>query len=138
MTREKAIRYFQFFIGKEDYTDYHQDACKMAIASLRNQSHKGIEAIEGMCCDCVYGERCCDYSENKKCEHYKEDGSCWTPYPPAKLDRSRWEGCKDCKRQWGVLHDRTSRFEIRRKMFCGSCGRPLTEEAWAELERRMQ
>lgn len=55
----------------------------------------------------------------------------------AKLDRSRWEGCPDCKRQWGVLDDRTSRFEIRRKKFCGSCGRPLTEEAWAELERRI-
>ncbi len=54
----------------------------------------------------------------------------------AKLDRSRWAGCRDCGREWGVLDDRTNRFEMRERHFCGSCGRPLTEQAWAELERR--
>lgn len=46
---------------------------------------------------------------------------------PAKLDRSRWEGCEYCKDIPASI----------RKGFCYACGRPLTEEAWAELERRM-
>ena len=51
---------------------------------------------------------------------------------PAKLDRSQWEGCPEC-----------SCIVISRKMvnrgrnYCPYCGRPLTEEAWAELERRI-
>lgn len=43
---------------------------------------------------------------------------------PCILDRSRWEECADC---W--LWERHS--------FCPDCGRPLTEEAWAELERKI-
>lgn len=44
-----------------------------------------------------------------------------------KLDRSRWEGCRYCKDiPTSIL-----------KGFCYACGRPLTEEAWAELERRI-
>lgn len=48
------------------------------------------------------------------------------------LDRSRWEGCNECEN-----------LVISRKMvgigrrYCPYCGRPLTEEAWAELERRI-
>lgn len=63
------------------------EACRMAISALRSQNHNAIGIIEGMCCDCIYGERCCDYSENKECERYKEDGSCWMPYQPAEMDR---------------------------------------------------
>lgn len=43
------------------------------------------------------------------------------------LDRSWWEGCEYCKDiPVSIL-----------KGFCYACGRPLTEEAWAELERRI-
>lgn len=46
---------------------------------------------------------------------------------PTKLDRSRWKGCEYCRDiPKSIL-----------KGFCFSCGRPLTEEAWAELERRI-
>lgn len=45
---------------------------------------------------------------------------------PAKLDRSRWWGCETCKGG-----------RYRRGEYCPGCGRPLTEEAWAELERRI-
>ena len=44
---------------------------------------------------------------------------------PAKLDRSRWEGCEYCKNM-SIL-----------KGVCYSFGRPLTEEAGAELERKI-
>lgn len=60
---------------------------------------------------------------------------------PAKLDRSRWKGCFICKGATyldgdvcvsGTHFARLSQFD-----FCPDCGRPLTEEAWAELERRI-
>ncbi|WP_298069881.1 hypothetical protein [uncultured Mailhella sp.] len=38
-----------------------------------------MEAIEGMCCDCVHGGPCCDFSENQECPFYKENGGCWEP-----------------------------------------------------------
>lgn len=47
-----------------------------------------------------------------------------------KLDRSRWEGCGWCKRFQG-------KFETKEDRYCRFCGRPLTKEAWAELERRV-
>lgn len=48
----------------------------------------------------------------------------------AKLDRSLWKGCKTCKGERS--------FTARHKVpFCPMCGRPTTEEAWAELGRRM-
>lgn len=52
---------------------------------------------------------------------------------PATLDRSRWEGCNWCI--WfcpGVTGDPHWYYR-----FCPICGRPLIEEAWAELERRI-
>ena len=45
---------------------------------------------------------------------------------PAKLDRRGWEECPDCW-LWEGLNN----------FFCPYCGRPLTEAAWAELERRI-
>lgn len=81
---------------------------------------------------------------------------------PVKLDRIRWEGCEHCK---GDLEGYTSCFRdvngrsrhiyipegeanivvpgmYQHKVcvpiqFCPNCGRPLTEDAWAELERRI-
>ena len=69
---------------------------------------------------------------------------------PAKLDRSRWEGCPYCEQkccysckygtflEWG-LHCSACcmRSEYKATNFCPVCGHPLTEEAWAELERRI-
>lgn len=51
---------------------------------------------------------------------------------PAKLDRSRWEGCDYCENQ------KIGEVMItNRRKYCSICGRPITEEAWAELERRI-
>lgn len=77
-----------------------------------------------------------------------------------KLDRSWWEGCKLCQEALFVKRIQylrpataplTQEQEIMDKLaeltgtvycklehrFCPMCGRPLTEEAWAELERRI-
>lgn len=63
---------------------------------------------------------------------------------PAKLDRSRWEGCEFCLSEWqdqGPCVCACSSFNISNKQyatrFCPVCGKPLIEEAWAELERRI-
>lgn len=77
-----------------------------------------------------------------------------------RLDRSRWEECPDCKgevfakrRQYmrPVMEPLTPEQALMDKLteltgivyvkvkneFCPFCGRPLTEEAWAEMERRI-
>lgn len=48
---------------------------------------------------------------------------------PVKLDRSRWEGC-------GYCNDTTDA-EAYEFCYCPYCGKPLTEEAWEQLERRI-
>lgn len=50
---------------------------------------------------------------------------------PRPLDRSRWERCEFCDKYGLVLaaFDGWS--------YCNRCGRPLTEAAWSELERRI-
>ena len=49
---------------------------------------------------------------------------------PMKLDRSRWEECGFCSRI-------NPSYILDGILYCASCGRPLTEKAWAELERRI-
>lgn len=71
---------------------------------------------------------------------------------PVKLDRSRWEGCERCTSglpEKGFPHefwvdaeaiyypDTEFGWEGELVSYCPHCGRPLTEEAWAELERRI-
>lgn len=52
---------------------------------------------------------------------------------PAKLDRSRWEVDACCCKQ--IITSRN--WVVHGKRYCPYCGRLLTEEAWAELERRI-
>ena len=62
---------------------------------------------------------------------------------PAKLDRGRWEGCWWCEKSGGVLLEDYHALRPEKKrgcvpaVYCPNCGRPLTEGAWAELERRI-
>ena len=46
----------------------------------------------------------------------------WT----AHIDRESWELCMWC----------TLNRQFHENRYCQACGRPLTDEAWAELERR--
>jgi len=47
---------------------------------------------------------------------------------PAVLDRGRWEGCEYCADDDCPLLD---------YKYCPMCGKPMTEAAWMELERRI-
>lgn len=67
------------------------------------------------------------------------------------LDRSRWEGCQECTPQscgTCLRYDNRNtgdpcttscikHSKYKPVNFCKNCGRPLTDEAWAELERRI-
>lgn len=91
-----------------------------------------------------YGEVCLGLSDYDKT---------WTAYAyqTAHIDREKWEPCEDCKNKtcdncWhgydttgenGHCANCLEGSEWKAAYgFCPWCGRPLTEEAWAELERR--
>lgn len=52
-------------------------------------------------------------------------------YTPANIDRKAWEPCECC---------RSAKFMNGQYMynFCPSCGRPLTDEAWGNLEKQLE
>lgn len=75
-------------------------------------------------------------------------------YPKFRLDRSKWEPCEHCKpaeyppdkfgaHEFPIVgneiyyHDTDDGWEGQKINFCPWCGCPLTEVAWAELERRL-
>lgn len=73
-------------------------------------------------------------------------------YPPAHIDREAWKPCGACKDGGITIHVPKFRamavcnqhmdheaFDVTfRLKFCPWCGRPLTEEAWADLEKRLR
>ena len=53
-----------------------------------------------------------------------------------KLDRNRWEECVVCNR-CGVGGSNELCCNGIEAQYCPFCGHPLTEKAWAELERKI-
>lgn len=93
-----------------------------------------------------------------KCEHagknrefvYSGERSCKVNGIARKIDREKWETCIECKScdncknrpnvveaVFGECAQCVSMSQFSPTGFCHSCGRPLTDEAWAELERRV-
>lgn len=69
-------------------------------------------------------------------------------YPASRIGREKWEPCDVCSNAKHIvglalaIMDDGSDHRVDTKMnceysFCPNCGRPLTDEAWAELERRV-
>lgn len=63
---------------------------------------------------------------------------------PASIDREAWTGCvcnngkKNCCTCISLeCHACIRESKYRQGRYCSACGRPLTEEAWAELEKRI-
>lgn len=92
-------------------------------------------------------------------EELEQDGLTAYPYHPPRLDRSAWEPCEFCGEWIGgectpkeqdagytlyagyskqVAVDDFWEDEIEDVQYCPKCGRPLTEEAWKELEQRLE
>lgn len=64
------------------------------------------------------------------------------------IDRDSWkpcEMCETCSNCWGAMNEKywlpcnkcTEFSEFDPVSYCRYCGRPLTEEAWEELEQRL-
>lgn len=91
---------------------------------------------------------------------YSDYGKYFTAYAyqPAHIDREAWEPCEYCNKQddpclkggcfrknrWkcGFTCDKYREYQkkvetLNNSRFCPECGRPLTPEAWAELEKRL-
>lgn len=139
MTAEEAIRILDPETSREALRQYEEyedrlevvnEACRVACAALcAQQDSKGVEIDQ---------------------------------FKPVKLDRSRWNGCDLCI-SWDTkkpiddmhgdivihhgaitsflgyreIYDYRDRKVLGDFMFCPLCGSPLTEEAWADLERRI-
>ena len=58
---------------------------------------------------------------------------------PTSIDREEWKKCPWCKSEYTVIDDDFGQ-PVHPKMikFCWKCGRPLTPEAWAMLEKRLR
>lgn len=85
--------------------------------------------------------------------HFSEYGHTWLayPYPPARIDREKWELCEWCGSvgktpdNWVcTLEDENGHTVTNQHMvvcapvnYCPVCGRPLTPEAWEEMKRRV-
>lgn len=80
-------------------------------------------------------------------------GKTWTAYayPLAHIDKEKWDPCEECERR-NCDNCRYTCLSVRSepcnkcynakmwkplRKYCPECGRPLTDEAWAELERRV-
>lgn len=66
-------------------------------------------------------------------------------YPPSHIDREAWTGCncnkdvKSCCTCISLLcHKCKDHSQHRIGKYCSKCGRPLTEQAWDELEKKLR
>lgn len=79
-------------------------------------------------------------------EDVKSYGKDWFAYStePTFIDRSAWEPCEFCKIELNkypyiMACDKYSESNTAYEPeFCPGCGRPLTEEAWLMLEKRLE
>lgn len=94
-------------------------------------------------------------SEYYSDDDLEEDGIKVYAYTPPHLDRNAWEPCIMCKTCENCKSNMTSEYkdpcfsclkesenfcgmaDFQPSGFCKYCGRPLTDAAWAELERKV-
>lgn len=96
-------------------------------------------------------QRCCE--GRRFIVDFCNIGTLWLAYacPPERIDREKWEPCEWCgsfgktSDNWAcTLEDDDGHTVTNNHIvvcatanYCPSCGRPITEQAWAELERRI-
>lgn len=157
MTHEEAARILDPDTTREALNPYADspvdrmraldEACRIAAAELRNRKTGEaltLEQLRKMDGQPVY---CADRKEwgiihidpdgpwanvpffrGVYCDlDVQRNGLSLYAYPPAHIDREAWKPCLICNAQKMIINSG----------YCPHCGRPLTEEAWAELEKRM-
>lgn len=93
--------------------------------------------IDSPCHVCGYGGKHLDAPPCTSCPAH--------PKKSAHIDREAWTGCvcntsiKSCCTCISMeCHSCIGESKYKRGRYCSSCGRPLTEEAWAMLEKRLR
>lgn len=80
---------------------------------------------------------------------FENYGRTWLAYAYPPIDRDKWEPCvmcESCVNCWFCMNSKTGRpcidcdkySKFNPVSYCRYCGRPLTQEAWAELEKRIR
>lgn len=80
---------------------------------------------------------------------YKDYGKTWLAYAyhPVHIDHEKWEPCYSCNSKCLIcMINETHKCRVCKDykyylplyQFCPKCGRPITDEAWDELEKRMR
>lgn len=91
-----------------------------------------------------------DYADtiNPDMTLYTRDGTTYSDYgvyftaydrPSTAINREAWEPCRWCNSEY-TIEDDDFGWPVKRSLirYCWRCGRPITEEAWAELEERLE
>lgn len=121
-----------------------------------NISHEGWGTLDFCCFDPDFVTIWWPGSDVQDFGFIDDYGKTWLAYayPFAHIDREAWEHCDECKPSCKICANYNawdrygkpqvcdtcedySNFEPDDK-YCSNCGRPLTEEAWKELEKRVR
>lgn len=95
----------------------------------------------------VQGEEAYLVGEDSVYKAYEYYGKTWRAYayPPAHIDREAWtakwvkhDGYTECSKCEHWYDSPESEDAGDQPAFCPSCGRAMTPEAWAELEKRLR
>ena len=95
---------------------YNKDTVKLGDVLFIETDMKRLQEVEEM------------EGEPPK-DHFREE----TKMIQTTIDREAWKPCKVCK-----IQGLSEAWMLQRKKFCTYCGRPLTDEAWEELEKRLR
>lgn len=105
--------------------------------------NKTVEGWDGYWCLCVRGHILTPGLISMYAE--KMEGVKFYAYPPIHIDREAWTGCvcnsgkKNCCTCISMeCNACIGESKYKQGRYCSSCGRPLNEEAWAELEKRLR
>ena len=108
----------------------------------REECLKYLEGIgKSACPECVEAVRW----SVKALKAMKSENS----YSPGHIDRETWEPCamcETCSNCWMAMNDKYGTpcnkcidfSKFHPVSYCRYCGRPLTSESWAELEKRLR
>ena len=119
---------------------------ELSIRQAHRKPNTPLEEIEGLCEKLKHMQEALEAVEEHWQRVHSKRG--WMP----RLNREAWEPCAECKpncmtcvNNWEGTKSipkvcsncvRYSNYKPEYK-YCYECGRPLTEEAWAEMERRV-